>query len=127
MAEEKTVSGTLTDANARALLVCSGPLEHYDFLIKEEELRNDEQQRRVVQHLQKLHESLKGYTISSKNLLSKVGFIMMINIFFFLKFYLIIRMCLKTQISVINLNLIFAAASLQVDCCSCLVLCSLFF
>ncbi|XP_027310547.2 AFG1-like ATPase isoform X2 [Anas acuta] len=72
VAEEKTVSGTLTDANARALLVCSGPLEHYDFLIKEEELRNDEQQRRVVQHLQKLHESLKGYTISSKNLLSKL-------------------------------------------------------
>ncbi|XP_047935134.1 AFG1-like ATPase isoform X2 [Anser cygnoides] len=72
VADEKTVPGTLTDANARALLVCSGPLEHYDFLIKQEELRNDEQQRRVVQHLQKLHESLKGYTISSKNLLSKL-------------------------------------------------------
>lgn len=126
MAEEKTVSGTLTDANARALLVCSGPLEHYDFLIKEEELRNDEQQRRVVQHLQKLHESLKGYTISSKNLLSKVAFIMMINIFFFLILF-DHKNVLKTQISVINLNLIFAAASLQVDCCSCLVLCSLFF
>ncbi|XP_040406902.1 AFG1-like ATPase isoform X2 [Cygnus olor] len=72
VADEKTVTGTLTDANARALLVCSGPLEHYDFLIKEEELKNDEQQRRVVQHLQKLHENLKGYTISSKNLLSKL-------------------------------------------------------
>ncbi|XP_075270383.1 AFG1-like ATPase isoform X2 [Opisthocomus hoazin] len=71
-ADEKTIPGTPTDANARALLVCSGPLEHYDFLIKQEELRNDEQQRRVVQHLQKLHESLKGYTISSKNLLSKL-------------------------------------------------------
>lgn len=125
MADEKTVPGTLTDANARALLVCSGPLEHYDFLIKQEELRNDEQQRRVVQHLQKLHESLKGYTISSKNLLSKVGFIKMINIFS--NFYLFIRMCLKPQIAVINLSLIFAAASLKVDCCSCLVLCSLFF
>ncbi|XP_065488076.1 AFG1-like ATPase isoform X3 [Caloenas nicobarica] len=71
-ADEKTVPGTPTDANARALFVCNGPLEHYDFLIKQEELRNDEQQRRVVQHLQKLHESLKGYSIGSKNLLSKL-------------------------------------------------------
>ncbi|PKU46046.1 hypothetical protein llap_3666 [Limosa lapponica baueri] len=71
--DEKTVPGTPTDANARALLVCNGPLEHYDFLIKQDELRNDEQQRRVVQHLQKLHESLKGYSISSKNLLSKIA------------------------------------------------------
>ncbi|XP_021245376.1 lactation elevated protein 1 isoform X4 [Numida meleagris] len=71
-ADEKVVLGTLTDANSRALLVCNGPLEHYDFLIKQEELRNDEQQRRVVQHLQKLHESLKGYSISSKNFLSKL-------------------------------------------------------
>ncbi|XP_061222763.1 AFG1-like ATPase isoform X3 [Neopsephotus bourkii] len=70
-AGEKTVPGTPADANARALLVCSGPLEHYDFLIKQKELKNDEHQRRVVQHLQKLHESLKGYSISSKNLLSK--------------------------------------------------------
>ncbi|XP_054249010.1 AFG1-like ATPase [Indicator indicator] len=69
---EKTAPGTPTDANARALLVCHGPLEHYDFLIKQEELKNDEQQRKVVQHLQKLHESLKGYSISSKNLLSKL-------------------------------------------------------
>ncbi|KAJ7401848.1 Lactation elevated protein 1 [Pitangus sulphuratus] len=71
-AEEKTGPGTPTDAHARALLVCNGPLEHYDFLIKQEELKNDEQQRRVVQHLQKLHESLKGYSIDSKNLLSKL-------------------------------------------------------
>ncbi|NXA07746.1 AFG1L ATPase, partial [Sapayoa aenigma] len=71
-AGEKTGPGTPTDVNARALLLCKGPLEHYDFLIKQEELRNDEQQRRVVQHLQKLHESLKGYSIGSKNLLSKL-------------------------------------------------------
>ncbi|NXG14712.1 AFG1L ATPase, partial [Grallaria varia] len=71
-ADEKTSAGTPTDANARALLVCSGPLEHYDFLIQQEKLRNDEQQRRVVQHLQKLHESLKGYSIGTKNLLSKL-------------------------------------------------------
>ncbi|XP_027549541.1 AFG1-like ATPase isoform X3 [Neopelma chrysocephalum] len=70
--EKKTGPGTPTDAHARALLVCNGPLEHYDFLIKQEELKNDEQQRRVVQHLQKLHESLKGYSIDSKNLLSKL-------------------------------------------------------
>ncbi|KAF4797960.1 Lactation elevated protein 1 [Turdus rufiventris] len=70
-ADEKAGPGTPTDAHARALLVCNGPLEHYDFLIKQEELKNDEQQRRVVQHLQKLHESLKGYSIDSKNVLSK--------------------------------------------------------
>ncbi|XP_039916687.1 AFG1-like ATPase isoform X2 [Hirundo rustica] len=70
-ADEKTGPATPTDAHARALKVCNGPLEHYDFLIKQEELKNDEQQRRVVQHLQKLHESLKGYSIDSKNVLSK--------------------------------------------------------
>ncbi|XP_044864516.1 AFG1-like ATPase isoform X2 [Mauremys mutica] len=71
-AAENIAPNTLADANSRALLVCSGPLEHYDFLIKAEELRNDEQQRRVVQCLQKLHESLKGYSISPNNLLSKL-------------------------------------------------------
>ncbi|XP_066171321.1 AFG1-like ATPase isoform X3 [Sylvia atricapilla] len=71
-ADEKTRPGTPTDVHARALLVCNGPLEHYEFLIKQEELKNDEQQRRVVQHLQKLHESLKGYSIDSKNVLSKL-------------------------------------------------------
>ncbi|XP_014118860.1 PREDICTED: lactation elevated protein 1 isoform X2 [Pseudopodoces humilis] len=71
-ADQKTGPGTPTDAHTRALLVCNGPLEHYDFLIKQEELKNDEQQRRVVERLQKLHESLKGYSIDSKNILSKV-------------------------------------------------------
>ncbi|XP_039384402.1 AFG1-like ATPase isoform X4 [Mauremys reevesii] len=71
-AAENIAPNTLADANSRALLVCNGPLEHYDFLIKAEELRNDEQQRRVVQCLQKLHESLKGYSISPNNLLSKL-------------------------------------------------------
>lgn len=97
------VLGTLTDANSRALLVCNGPLEHYDFLIKQEELRNDEQQRKVVQHLQKLHESLKGYSISSKNFLSKVR-LMMINIF--LEFIFSHKNVLKNiSISIINLVL----------------------
>lgn len=54
-------------------MVCNGPLEHYEFLVKAEELKNDEQQRKVIQCLQKLHENLKGYSISSKHLLSKVG------------------------------------------------------
>lgn len=91
-ADEKTGRGAPTDAHARALLVCNGPLEHYDFLIKHKELKNDEQQREVVQHLQKLHETLKGYSIDSKNVLSKVRFIM---IKIFLHLYLLIRMCLK--------------------------------
>ncbi|KAM7174181.1 AFG1-like ATPase isoform 2-T2 [Macrochelys suwanniensis] len=71
-AAENIAPNTLADANSRALLVCSGPLEHYGFLIKAEELRNDEQQRRVIQCLQKLHESLKGYSISPNSLLSKL-------------------------------------------------------
>ncbi|XP_043366708.1 AFG1-like ATPase isoform X1 [Dermochelys coriacea] len=71
-AAENIAPNTLADANSRALLVCNGPLEHYDFLIKAEELGNDEQQRRVVQCLQKLHESLKGYSISPNNLLLKL-------------------------------------------------------
>ncbi|XP_032999446.1 AFG1-like ATPase isoform X3 [Lacerta agilis] len=71
-AAEKAASGTRADANSKALLICNGPLEHYEFLIKAEELRNDEQQRKVVQCLQKLHENLKGYSISPKHILSKV-------------------------------------------------------
>ncbi|XP_077782253.1 AFG1-like ATPase isoform X4 [Podarcis muralis] len=71
-AAEKAASGTRADANSKALLICNGPLEHYEFLIKAEELRNDEQQRKVVQCLQKLHESLKGYSISPKHILSKL-------------------------------------------------------
>ncbi|XP_060093868.1 AFG1-like ATPase isoform X2 [Heteronotia binoei] len=71
-AAEKGTSSTLADANSKALLVCNGPLEHYDFLVKTEELKNDDQQQKVIQCLQKLHESLKGYSISSKHLLSKL-------------------------------------------------------
>uniref|UniRef100_A0A8D0DQW4 AFG1 like ATPase n=1 Tax=Salvator merianae TaxID=96440 RepID=A0A8D0DQW4_SALMN len=69
---EKTVSGTLRDAHSKALLNCSGPLGHYEFLVKAEALREDEQQRKVVQCLQKLHESLKGYNISPRHILSKL-------------------------------------------------------
>ncbi|XP_057877100.1 AFG1-like ATPase isoform X2 [Melospiza georgiana] len=71
-ADEKTGPASPTDVHARALQVCNGPLEHYDFLIKHQELKNDEQQRRVVERLQKLHESLKGYSIDSKNVFSQL-------------------------------------------------------
>uniref|UniRef100_A0A9L0RV21 AFG1-like ATPase n=1 Tax=Equus caballus TaxID=9796 RepID=A0A9L0RV21_HORSE len=60
-----------TEAYSKALAVCRGPLDHYDFLIKAHELRDDEHQRRVVQCLQKLHEDLKGYSIEAEGLLSK--------------------------------------------------------
>uniref|UniRef100_A0ACB8GCN6 AFG1-like ATPase n=1 Tax=Sphaerodactylus townsendi TaxID=933632 RepID=A0ACB8GCN6_9SAUR len=71
-AAEQATSSTPADANSKALLVCNGPLEHYEFLVKSEELKNDEQQRKVIQCLQKLHESLKDYSISSKHTLSKL-------------------------------------------------------
>ncbi|XP_017813915.2 AFG1-like ATPase isoform X1 [Papio anubis] len=56
----------------KALAVCHGPLDHYDFLIKAHELKDDEHQRRVIQCLQKLHEDLKGYNIEAEGLFSKL-------------------------------------------------------
>uniref|UniRef100_A0A2K6EYA3 AFG1-like ATPase n=1 Tax=Propithecus coquereli TaxID=379532 RepID=A0A2K6EYA3_PROCO len=56
----------------KALAVCHGPLDHYDFLIKAHELKDDEHQRRVIQCLQKLHEDLKGYSIEAEGLFSKL-------------------------------------------------------
>ncbi|XP_074224644.1 AFG1-like ATPase isoform X4 [Camelus bactrianus] len=61
-----------TEAYSKALAVCHGPLDHYDFLIKARELNDDENQRRVIQRLQKLHEDLKGYSIEAEGLFSKV-------------------------------------------------------
>lgn len=61
-----------SEAHSRALAVCHGPLDHYDFLIKAQELKNDEHQRRVVQCLQKLQEDLKGYSIEEGGLFSKL-------------------------------------------------------
>ncbi|XP_070809623.1 AFG1-like ATPase isoform X1 [Pituophis catenifer annectens] len=69
---EKAASGGLADANSKALLLCNGPLEHYEFLTKVEQLRNDEQQTKVMRCLQKLHESLKGYNLSPKHIFSKL-------------------------------------------------------
>lgn len=63
-----------SEAHSKALAVCHGPLEHYDFLIRAQELRDDEHQRRVVQCLQKLQEDLNGYSIEEGGLFSKVRF-----------------------------------------------------
>ncbi|XP_074043395.1 AFG1-like ATPase isoform X2 [Macrotis lagotis] len=68
---ENVTPNTPTDVFSKALAICNGPLEHYDFLIKADELKDDEHQRKVVQSLQKLQESLKGYNIDSKNLFFK--------------------------------------------------------
>ncbi|XP_024898169.1 AFG1-like ATPase isoform X5 [Pteropus alecto] len=61
-----------TEAYLKAMAVCHGPLDHYDFLIKSHELKDDEHQRRVIQCLQKLHEDLKGYSVEAEGLFSKV-------------------------------------------------------
>lgn len=61
-----------TEAYSKALAVCHGPLDHYDFLIKARELKDDEHQRRVIRCLQKLHEDLKGYSIEAEGLFSKL-------------------------------------------------------
>lgn len=63
-----------TEAYLKALAVCHGPLEHYDFLIKSQQLKEDEHQRNVIRCLQKLHEDLKGYSIE-EGLFSKVRFV----------------------------------------------------
>ncbi|XP_024898168.1 AFG1-like ATPase isoform X4 [Pteropus alecto] len=61
-----------TEAYLKAMAVCHGPLDHYDFLIKSHELKDDEHQRRVIQCLQKLHEDLKGYSVEAEGLFSKL-------------------------------------------------------
>ncbi|XP_043855507.1 AFG1-like ATPase [Dromiciops gliroides] len=69
---ESMTTSSPTDTFSKALAVCNGPLEHYDFLIKANVLKEDEQQRRVVQSLQHLHETLKGYIIESQSFFSKL-------------------------------------------------------
>lgn len=61
-----------SEAHSKALAVCHGLLDHYEFLIKAQELRDDEHQRRVIQSLQKLQEDLKGYSIEEEGLFSKL-------------------------------------------------------
>lgn len=61
-----------TEAYVKAMAFCHGPLDHYDFLIKNREIKDDAHQRRVIQCLQKLHEDLKGYSIEAEGIFSKV-------------------------------------------------------
>ncbi|XP_059032918.1 AFG1-like ATPase isoform X1 [Mustela lutreola] len=63
---------TAAEVYSKALAVCNGPLDHYDFLIKAHELKEDKHQRRVIQCLQKLQEDLKGYRIEAGGLFSKL-------------------------------------------------------
>ncbi|XP_048452972.1 lactation elevated protein 1 homolog B isoform X3 [Rhincodon typus] len=49
-----------------------GPLEHYELLVRQGDLKDDDHQRKVVQCLQKLHEALKGYNPGQQNFFSKV-------------------------------------------------------
>ncbi|XP_045662900.1 AFG1-like ATPase isoform X2 [Ursus americanus] len=69
---EITSPTAAAEVYSKALAVCHGPLDHYDFLIKAHELKDDEHQRRVIQCLQKLHEDLKGYSIEAGGLFSKL-------------------------------------------------------
>nr|XP_027784131.1 AFG1-like ATPase [Marmota flaviventris] len=70
--ESVTPSASASKACLKPLAVCHGPLDHYDFLIKAHELKDDEHQRRVIQCLQKLHEDLRGYSIEAEGLFSKL-------------------------------------------------------
>ncbi|XP_029451170.1 AFG1-like ATPase isoform X2 [Rhinatrema bivittatum] len=58
--------------DAKALEACTGPLEYYDSLTAAGSLRKDEHQRRVMQHLQKLHEDLKGHSSGFSSILTKL-------------------------------------------------------
>uniref|UniRef100_UPI0040387F0C AFG1-like ATPase isoform X3 n=1 Tax=Callospermophilus lateralis TaxID=76772 RepID=UPI0040387F0C len=70
--ESVTPTAAASKTYLKALAVCHGPLDHYEFLIKAHELKDDEHQRRVIQCLQKLHEDLRGYSIEAEGLFSKV-------------------------------------------------------
>ncbi|XP_015206624.2 lactation elevated protein 1 homolog B [Lepisosteus oculatus] len=50
----------------------SGPLEHYNRLIQAGALREDQQQRVALQHLDQLHKALKGYSNTPLSFLSKL-------------------------------------------------------
>ncbi|KAG8582421.1 hypothetical protein GDO81_008042 [Engystomops pustulosus] len=69
---ESSVSNYEINNNPKVHKECTGPLQHYDLLVKDCVLRKDEHQRRVMQHLQSLHEVLRGYRKESKGILSKL-------------------------------------------------------
>ncbi|KAM4772087.1 AFG1-like ATPase [Rhinophrynus dorsalis] len=60
------------NTHSKALEECSGPLQHYDYLVKEALLRKDEHQRKVMQHLENLHEELRGYRKDFSGIMSKL-------------------------------------------------------
>ncbi|KAG8444688.1 hypothetical protein GDO86_009743 [Hymenochirus boettgeri] len=68
---ETSLSNGDINIHKKALEQCTGPLQHYDFLVKEALLRKDDHQRRVMQHLQNLQENLSGYTKDPTGVFSK--------------------------------------------------------
>ncbi|KAM9316633.1 AFG1-like ATPase [Gastrophryne carolinensis] len=68
---ETSLPNLETNTQSKGLQECSGPLQHYDILVKDCVLRKDDHQRMVMQRLQSLHEELRGYNKESKGVLSK--------------------------------------------------------
>ncbi|XP_078256384.1 AFG1-like ATPase isoform X2 [Rhinoraja longicauda] len=48
-----------------------GPLQNYESLVRQGDIKHDENQKKVVHCLQKLHEILKGYNPGPKNIFSQ--------------------------------------------------------
>lgn len=53
--------------------VFSGPMDHYSGLIRDGSLREDEHQKAVLQKLDQLHKTLRGYSNTPTSIFSKVG------------------------------------------------------
>lgn len=51
----------------------SGPLEHYDSLIRDGQLREDLQQRAALEKLDQMQKDLRGYSNDHSTLFSKVN------------------------------------------------------
>lgn len=51
----------------------SGPLEHYNSLIRDGQLREDLQQKAVLEKLDKMQKDLRGYSNERSTLFSKVN------------------------------------------------------
>ncbi|XP_018419243.1 PREDICTED: lactation elevated protein 1 [Nanorana parkeri] len=65
---ESSLTSYETKTYSKELIDCNGLLQHYDILVKDCVLRKDDHQRRVMQHLQSLHEELRGYKKESKGI-----------------------------------------------------------
>ncbi|XP_075058983.1 AFG1-like ATPase [Mixophyes fleayi] len=68
---ETSAANWETNTHSKVFNECTGPLQLYDILVKDCVLRKDEHQRTVMQHLQSLHEDLRGYGNRSKGVLSQ--------------------------------------------------------